>query len=361
MALSLVLRSQKIIGLSRVVPPLIYPSCNKFYQVREVHRKSVYKTEEAKKVRFYILNRFVDFLKNYDQILEKNFPTTMKTYKVFMEGIKDFITEMREYFKIVRMLNSSAGSYTKLLRREIELYYQMPKDMFKVAPTLIFSTLPFAFYVLLPLIYAFPKQLLTPHFWTLEQRAKFKTEYLHDRLVHNKPVFRHLQLQLNFIKHNKDSCIYETWSKVLGQLGSGVQPTVEDILSCKDLFMDEPYHLLYLSRNHILHLVKIHNIHPGWFRRTRLADRALILIEMDKAIMREGGVHNLPSEALKTACYIRGLNPTNVDEKYLVKWLSQWIKISNEINKENLSLLLHCPILLGYNEPSNWSLIYPKK
>lgn len=47
-------------------------------------------------------------------------------------------------------------------------------------------------------------------------------------------------------------------------------------------------------------------LHLGWFRRSRLYDKALILKEMDKAIMREGGIHNLPGEALKKACYIRG-------------------------------------------------------
>lgn len=52
----------------------------------------------------------------------------------------------------------------------------------------------------------------------------------------------------------------------------------------------------------------MHNTHAGWFRRTRLADRAMILIELDKAIMREGGVLNLPLEAVSKACYIRGRN-----------------------------------------------------
>lgn len=90
----------------------------------------------------------------------------------------------------LRLLNSSKGNYAKLLRREIELYQQMPRDMMKVAPVIIFSALPFAFYVLLPLIYALPKQLLTSHFWTPEQKTKFEVEYLRDRLVHNKPIFR---------------------------------------------------------------------------------------------------------------------------------------------------------------------------
>ncbi|KAL1516613.1 hypothetical protein ABEB36_000502 [Hypothenemus hampei] len=286
----------------------------------------------------------------------------MKTYRTFTDGIKYFSLDTVEYFKIVMMLNTAGGNYSKLLRREIELYHQMPKDMIKVAPTLIFSALPFALYFVLPLVYALPKQLLTSHFWTPEQREQFQIAYLKDRLLHNRQVFRHLQSQINFLKHDKkNKDLFEKWAKILGLIGSGIQPSIEEILACKELFMDEPYHLLYLSRNHIFHLLRMHSIHAGWFRRTRLADRAQILIEMDKAIMREGGVHNLPLKALSQACFIRGLNPTNVKPEDQIRWLTQWIRISNQIDKDSLSLLLHCPILLGYNEPSNWMLIYPKK
>lgn len=102
-------------------------------------------------------------------------------------------------------------------------------------------------------------------------------------------------------------------------------------------------------------------MHLGWFRRSRLFERAVILKEMDKAIIREGGVHNMPIDALKNACVIRGLNPTNMRNEDMVKWLNNWIQISSAVDKENLSLLLHCPILLAYNEPSNWMLIYKTK
>ncbi|XP_066256461.1 LETM1 domain-containing protein 1 [Euwallacea similis] len=361
MALSLVVRTCRF-SLSRGTPAIFTPSYGKLFQARELHRKSVYKTEEAKKIRFYILNRFVEYLKNYDKILEKNFPTAMKTYRTFMDGIKTFSIDTREYFKIFMLLSKGSNGYSKLLRREIELYHQLPKDMMKVGPVVVFSTLPFAFYVILPLIYALPKQLLTSHFWTPEQKERFQTEYIRDLLLHNKPVFRHLQSQLKFIKyHEKNKDVFECWSHVLGLLGSGAQPTVDEILACKDLFRDEPYHLWYLSRNHIFHLLRMHGLHAGWFRRTRLADRAQILIEMDRAIMREGGVHNMPLAALGKACYIRGLNPNDVSMEYQIKWLTQWIKISSQIDKDAYSLMLHCPILLGYNEPSNWILVYSKK
>ncbi|KAL1516610.1 hypothetical protein ABEB36_000502 [Hypothenemus hampei] len=257
MALSLTLRTSRAV-LSKYKPSLLYLSYSDGVQVqrRYSHGKSVYKTEEAKKIRFYILNRFIEYLKNYDKILEKNFPTTMKTYRTFTDGIKYFSLDTVEYFKIVMMLNTAGGNYSKLLRREIELYHQMPKDMIKVAPTLIFSALPFALYFVLPLVYALPKQLLTSHFWTPEQREQFQIAYLKDRLLHNRQVFRHLQSQINFLKHDKkNKDLFEKWAKILGLIGSGIQPSIEEILACKELFMDEPYHLLYLSRNHIVSAV----------------------------------------------------------------------------------------------------------
>ncbi|XP_050293605.1 LETM1 domain-containing protein 1 isoform X2 [Anthonomus grandis grandis] len=363
MVLSLALSTCRCrVSFTRATPSLLCPSYQKYNQIKYLHDKSVYKTKEAKRIQFYILNRFLKYLKNYDKILEKNFPTTMKTYRVFVDGIKYFSIDTKEYFKIVMLLNSAGGNYSKLLRREIELYHQMPKDMMKVAPVIIFSALPFAFYILLPLAYAFPKQILTTHFWSTEQKENFGIDYMHNTLIHNKPVFRHLQSQVKFIKyHPKKKIFFEAWNKIVAEIGSGVQPSVDDILSCKELFQDEPYHLSYLSRNHIYHLLKVHGIHIGWFRRTRLADRAQILIEMDKAIMREGGVHNMPLEALKKCCYIRGLNPKFATQEHMIKWLTNWIKISNDIDKNTLSLLLHCPVLLGYNEQSNWCLIYPQK
>lgn len=127
----------------------------------------------------------------------------------------------------------------------------------------------------------------------------------------------------------------------------------------------------------------MHDLRPGWFKRKRLADLALIIKAMDESITRGGGVNNLSADALKNACLIRGkhfniiydfqvffnlrifqilgLNPTNMRTEDMVMWLQQWLQISKEVDTESLSLLLHCPILLGYNQPSNWLLIYSSK
>lgn len=175
----------------------------------------------------------------------------MQVYRSFILGTKDFFKDLRLYMTIVKHLNMSGKSLSHLTRSEIELYEQMPRDMRKVAPFLLISALPFTYYVIFPLAYYFPRQLLCRHFWNLQQKSEFNVVYLNKRLIHNKPVFRHLQLQLPQLKGHD---LHKKWSNVLGLLGSGVQPTAQQILECKDLFSNGPYHLMYLSGNHVVSL-----------------------------------------------------------------------------------------------------------
>lgn len=51
----------------------------------------------------------------------------------------------------------------------------------------------------------------------------------------------------------------------------------------------------------------MHGLRRGIFRlKSRLRKHAEVLLAMDRAILREGGVHNLPTDALRKACLIRG-------------------------------------------------------
>jgi hypothetical protein len=220
-----------------------------FHASPSLHRKSLYKTE-SKKIRFYVVHRYLEYLKNYDKVLERSFPGAMRVYRVFTVGIKEFAQDLRDYFRIVRMLNTpQRDRFKNLTRREIELYHQMPKDMLKLAPVLILSTLPLANYVIFPIAYFFPRTFLSRHFWNLQQKSEFNVSDLKDRLLHNRPLFRCVQAQLDKLERHKR---YAEWASLLGMIGSGVQPHVEQILRCKELFMCEPYHLIYLKRRHVV-------------------------------------------------------------------------------------------------------------
>lgn len=106
-------------------------------------------------------------------------------------------------------------------------------------------------------------------------------------------------------------------------------------------------------------LLKMHGMSTSiWFRRTRLKDRARLIQAMDKAILREKSVECLSQDTLRYACFIRGLNPVYMRYDDMIQWLKQWLEISQKTDLDSASLLLHCPILLAYNQPSNWRLIY---
>lgn len=106
------------------------------------------------------------------------------------------------------------------------------------------------------------------------------------------------------------------------------------------------------------HLLKMHGYRKTLFRTKKLKFRAFLLLEMDKAILREGGVDALNMECLRNACLMRGLNGSHLTNTDMKDWLSQWLKISENLDRNSYSLLLHCPIFLAYNHPQNWVLIY---
>lgn len=132
-------------------------SVNKLQQLAEKKQEAVSKvklsTQQVRKnVRGYMFTRFFDYVKNYDTVLEKNFPSAVKVYRVFFDGVKEFFSDMKRFLKVTRIVNSSAKGLKSLNRQELELYMQMPRDMVKVAPALIFSSLPMVGYAIFPLV-----------------------------------------------------------------------------------------------------------------------------------------------------------------------------------------------------------------
>ncbi|KAG8327733.1 LETM1 domain containing 1 [Homalodisca vitripennis] len=58
------------------------------------------------------------------------------------------------------------------------------------------------------------------------------------------------------------------------------------------------------------------------------------------------------------ACLFRGLNPANMKKEDMEEWLEGWLQVSQCVRKDSRSLLLHSPVLLAYNHPSNWVLLH---
>lgn len=98
----------------------------------------------------YILQRYIDYVKNYTKVLEVRFPTAMKMYRVFSIGIKDFLRDLMTYISL-RMKIAKDKGFSNMSRQDIELYHKMPYDMWRIAPVLVLSAIPFGNYIIFPL------------------------------------------------------------------------------------------------------------------------------------------------------------------------------------------------------------------
>ncbi|GFR31958.1 LETM1 domain-containing protein 1 [Trichonephila clavata] len=270
-------------------------------------------------VKEYLVQKCFAFVQGYEKVLETKFPSAFKIYQVFSVGTKTLYTDIKEYIRISSSL-SAGKSVRDLQRKELEVYFQVPKDLVKVAPILLLAALPFANYVILPVIYLFPRKCLSSQFWTLQQKVDFAVVYQKKKLHFYRPVFRNLQARVQTIE----------------------DPDLRD--KCQNIF-----YKFNLCRMHGLSAL------PG--KQWRLWKHAGFIREMDLAILREGW-KSMSHHDLRQACFLRGLSPVGLSSEEMITWLSQWIYVAQNCESQSLSLLLHCPIFLSYNYSSNWVLIH---
>lgn len=199
----------------------------------------------------YMFSAYIDRVQNYESVLEKNFPKAVKVYRTFFDGMKDFYSDMKRYLKIVRIVTSSSLGLKALNRQELELYMQLPRDMVKVAPAIVLTAVPFVGYAVFPLIFGFPRVFLTHHFWTSQQKIEFQQYYATQRLSYNKPVFRLLQSKLEVDEVKKDP-LSKQLDNIFGLIGSGLHPSVDEILEVKEIFAKPPFEYDSLSMKHIV-------------------------------------------------------------------------------------------------------------
>ncbi|XP_070156296.1 LETM1 domain-containing protein 1 [Polyergus mexicanus] len=302
----------------------------------------------------YWFDKYMNYIKNYERTLEQKFPRTMQVYRVFSVGSKDVYTDVKRFVFAIKKQGSNG--IDSLTREELQLMYTMPRDLRKLSPLFLLSAVPFTNYIIFPLALYFPRYLLTSHYWTLQQKLDFMLSDHKNRLKHNRPLFRCMQAELKIIK---DQMLRIKWQDVIACLGSGTHPTTKDIIACSKLFSGPPYSLNSLKRRHLKELLAIHGM-SIWrpFKRKRLMERGILILRMDRAIVREGGVKAMSNEAMRWALSFRGVNPANMSVENMRSWLEQWLTVSASVDKNNISLILHSPILLAYNHTTNWILIY---
>lgn len=209
-------------------------------------------TEDDKNTRVnlfkkYWFFRYVDYVKNYDKVLEKKFPKSMHVYRVFSHGTKEFYQDLKLYLR-VRKKSRLTGVHS-LTRNELQLTFTLPRDLVKISPVLLLSAVPFTNYVIFPLAFYFPHIILTSHYWSIQDKLNFMLKEHKQRLKHNKPVFRCMQKEVINIHEPR---LQTEFSKIIAHIGSGTHPKVEEILDCKILFEGGPYSLKTLKRKHVV-------------------------------------------------------------------------------------------------------------
>lgn len=302
----------------------------------------------------YWFGRYVNYIQKYVVTLDKNFPKMMQLYRNFSNGIKDFYSDLQKYLSI--LVKQNVEGLDNLTRQEIQLAYTMPKDLKKILPVILISLIPFSNYIIMPSVFLFPRQLLTHHFWTPEQKASFMIYFHKKRFKHSRPLFYCMESKINYINNE---LLKIKWNGIIACLGSGEHPTIQNVISCITLFKSSPYSMNTLEHKHMKKLLGIHGL-SMWtpFRRRRLIERAILLKRMDDAIVKEGGVDNMSIESLCWALSFRGLNPVNMSIEDMKNWLDDWLILSASVDNSTLSLLLHSPIFLAYNNSNNLHLLY---
>ena len=85
-----------------------------------------------------------------------------------------------------------------------------------------------------------------------------------------------------------------------------------------------------------------------WPPAPRPPRSANLLMEIDRALVRET-MEALSQEELLRNCSQRGLNVEGLNRLDMLEYLGAWTRISGQLDAGSASLLLHLPVLLGYN------------
>ncbi len=64
---------------------------------------------------------------------------------------KDFLKDLSDFVKISTKTMMGSNRLKDLSREELDLYYLFPKEVSRVAPTLLISALPFMNYIMFPI------------------------------------------------------------------------------------------------------------------------------------------------------------------------------------------------------------------
>lgn len=310
-----------------------------------------------RKIVAYILERYSRYVQWYEDILQRRFPSAFKIYQIVKNGLRDLFVDVWNYLRIRREILMNGKPLRSFSRRELEVYRHLPRDFVHVLPLYCLQAIPFVGNVFFIVAYRYPKQLLSQQFWTPDQKMEFWLQDHCHRVLQYRIVMSKLDRKTAKIKDVK---LRNHMEDLLHELHCNRHPSLQQIMLTEPLFVERPFGVQKVGYQQMLNLCKMHQVWHQFQPRRRLESYGILLRETDLAIDREGYDDESAHEVIR-ACFVRGLNPKGLHHEQRIEWLKKWVEVSQCVDAKSISLLLHCPIFLGLNEPTNRVLYPPSK
>jgi len=310
-------------------------------------------TESRKtKLRKKFFFRLLEYLTNYEKLIETIVPKKLiEASRVMINGTKLIVLDMREFawtYKVLSTTSDWQRAAGTLSRRQLELYLNLPAELYRVAPVLVISAFPLMQNVAFPLALLYPKHLLSSHFWTTALKAEVMSEAVQRRHKYYRSVFRYLQRGLEV---HKGKPLYQSCIAALRKLAvEGKHPSEAEILALAPLFSARGrgvFSLANVNSLHVRQLMRANGRYNRLWWRHNLREFTNLLREIDRALVREA-LETLSDEDLQGSCSQRGLNVKGLQRTEMLEYLVAWTNISVQLDADS-SLLLYMPVLLGYN------------
>ncbi|KAK1799797.1 hypothetical protein P4O66_006321 [Electrophorus voltai] len=309
---------------------------------------SCYSTSPA---RLGILKRVTE---KYERVLEQRFPRFYVLYHTLMRGFQLLFEDVKEIRRIRRNICRNSIHYRQLPYREMERLILFRRDMIKAIPLAVISLPPFGICLVFILMCLFPRQLLFQHFWSPQQQRKFQMISHLKRSEHQAQILRNIASTAPHVSNWSQRTLLQN---LCAKVQSGAHPDVSELHAVREVFSGPLLRMQSLKPSHLRSLgsqtPRIVWL-PSFLVRRRLTKEALDLLYLDSALNCLG-LKQLTDEEMRRACDFRGLYSSHLSSSQCREWLHQWLQFSSQVNKSEISLLLHSITVLTLNYPESQS------
>jgi len=299
----------------------------------------------------WVREQFFNRILRYTEKLEKRFenltPETYKKYKSLSNGFKLLVQDIVKVAEMATELHYKPH-YHLYKRKDLEAYLELPKDIKRVTPLLCIFPVPGGALICLPLASYFPRQFLSRHFWTEDQRQEFSLIAHKKRISYYRTLLRKLKrcvLRKAAPGETRDAVI-----ALVEDVEKGGTPTLEQLLSVEKFFLSYPLDLEYFSRSHKRALLKANDIRwvlPGFYQRNLYFEGQMLRAIDD--VMKMEGISKLSDSELSFVLFARGFSPVGLEREQQLRHIEEWVDVTTKLDPRAIALYLHLPALLFLN------------